>query len=262
MKEKKTNKIMERVDSLLKERNITQRELCNAIGISSPALSGLRKTNGMPSADTALKLSSYFSVSPEWLITGEIVLPESFDSRPAVIIDRIDNLLNKDKNEQSDHFKTFSIIHETFGPILHIVSLIDILNWHYDRCFPEIEKLLLLAKFFNTSFEYVVYGYEQTEEIKKNNDNAKIVPKDEYDYYKNYEKYKTLFWSFDAMYEPDKKYIAQLIRRLFRLRRFAEGRDYDNAYNLEHPLEEPRQKDPNISDEEYDEIYKKSRNGL
>ena len=68
---------------------------------------------------------------------------------------------------------------------------------------------------------------------------------------------KEIIWSYDALYKPDKKYVAQLIARLFRLRRYAEDRDFDFDYNNKHPTEPPRQKDPEISDEEYAERRKK-----
>ena len=44
-----------------------------------------------------------------------------------------------------------------------------------------------------------------------------------------------------------------MVQRLFRLRRRIENHDWDFEYNRQHPTEEPRQKDPDISYEEYAE---------
>ena len=48
-----------------------------------------------------------------------------------------------------------------------------------------------------------------------------------------------------------------MVQRLFRLRQRIENNDWDFDYNRQHPTEEPRQKDPDISDEEYAEKSKK-----
>lgn len=54
-----------------------------------------------------------------------------------------------------------------------------------------------------------------------------------------------------------KKYIVPMVQRLFRLRRRIENNDWDFDYNRQHPTEKPRQKTPDISDEEYAEKSKK-----
>lgn len=65
--------IADRIETLLKERGVKQRELSQKIGVSSPAISSLKKTDGMPSADTALKIACYFGVDPMWLVFGDNV---------------------------------------------------------------------------------------------------------------------------------------------------------------------------------------------
>ena len=144
-------------------------------------------------------------------------------------------------------------------PVANIVSCFDLYNWQFNRIIPSYFQIEGLAKHFHKPLSYIAEGIDNSIPVYIE---TYKVSKDEYDHYKNYEQYKTLFWSYDAMYEPDKKYISNLIRRLFRLRRTVERRDFDIEYNRTHPLEEPRQKDPNISDEEYDEIYKQSCKGV
>lgn len=63
--------MLERIDILIKKNNITQKKLCDSIGISSPAISSLRKTKGVPNAITAWKIADFFNVSTDWLITGK-----------------------------------------------------------------------------------------------------------------------------------------------------------------------------------------------
>ncbi len=63
---------MDRVDFLLAHYKISQIKMCKEIGITSPAISGLRRTNGMPSAAIAYKIANFFHVSLSWLISGVV----------------------------------------------------------------------------------------------------------------------------------------------------------------------------------------------
>ncbi len=67
------NGIADRIELLLKEKGIKQKDLCEQIQISSPAISSLKRTDGIPAADTALKIACYFGVDPIWLVFGENV---------------------------------------------------------------------------------------------------------------------------------------------------------------------------------------------
>lgn len=264
MLEKHRYSVSDRIDSLLEEWNIMQKELCESINISSAAISSLRKSKGMPAADTALKIAGFFNVSPDWLVFGEIKFPKAFESRPSQIYDRIYKLLLEETKLPNPDFSeaqetTFEALH---APILALITKHELINWRDNRNYPSSDSLKAIAKHFNKSYDYIANGIYSREVEDFTNANSLLISQDEYEEYCKYKQYKSLIWSYNAMYEPDKKYIANLIKRLFRLRRTIENRDYDYDYNREHPLEEPRQKDPNISDEEYDEIYKDSRKGL
>lgn len=261
MIEKKPSNITKRIELLLKEWNIKQKDLCEQIQISSPAISSLKRTDGVPSADTALKIANYFKVDPTWLVFGEIDFPKSYDSRPSEIYNRISKLLRKELglDDSYDAFQNETTLVNFHGPILDYVSIADIMNWHADRSFPKTEELMQIAKHFNKTFDYIFKGYHSSKTSAKDdsNDNTFVVPKDEYNDYCRFKNYKYFVYSYDALYEPDKEYVRNLTNRLFRLRRVAENRDFDYDYMRQHPHEPPRQKDPNISDEEYEKKSKK-----
>lgn len=59
-----------RFKSLCESSGKTQKELAKALGISESALVNYKKDR-VPEADALLKISNYFTVSLEWLLTGE-----------------------------------------------------------------------------------------------------------------------------------------------------------------------------------------------
>jgi transcriptional regulator with XRE-family HTH domain len=63
--------IAQRIYSILEERNISQSQLARGTGISQRTISDWRLKGTTPSADKIPILCSYFSVSTDWLLTGE-----------------------------------------------------------------------------------------------------------------------------------------------------------------------------------------------
>lgn len=59
-----------RFKSLCESSGKTQKELAKELGISESALVNYKKDR-VPEADALLKISNYFTVSLEWLLTGE-----------------------------------------------------------------------------------------------------------------------------------------------------------------------------------------------
>lgn len=259
MNSKKQYSIISRIDDLLNQWGVSQKELCDKIKISSAALSSLRKSNGVPAADTAIAISEFFRVDPIWLINGQLNFSDSYDSRPSEVYDRIQKLLREEQNIEDDYDQFYNIttISNFHAPLSDFVSVLDIVNWHYDRAFPKADDLLKIAKHFNKSYNYIAFGYDTPEKSSGNAKDVCTVPKAEYDDYCRFKDYKYFMYSYDCLYEPDQKYISTMVQRLFRLRRRIENTDWDFDYNNKHPTEPPRQKDPEISDEEYAERRKK-----
>lgn len=61
----------ERLERLIKDRGIQQKELADGCGISSNGISTWKVTGSIPRADVAIKIAKYLDVSVEYLITGE-----------------------------------------------------------------------------------------------------------------------------------------------------------------------------------------------
>lgn len=68
--------IYERIDSLSKERKISQKELAEAIGLSSGQIfTNWKSRDSMLGADVAVKIAQFFGVTVEYLVTGETSNP-------------------------------------------------------------------------------------------------------------------------------------------------------------------------------------------
>jgi len=67
---------IELILKLASDKGITQKELSNEIGISTGNLSDWKNKRSKPSTDTLLKISKYFNVSVDYLLTGNEQPPQ------------------------------------------------------------------------------------------------------------------------------------------------------------------------------------------
>lgn len=59
-----------RIDEQLKVKKISQKDMCNGIGISAQAFTNWKSRESIPSADVALKIAQYLNTTVEYLLTG------------------------------------------------------------------------------------------------------------------------------------------------------------------------------------------------
>ncbi len=62
------NKLPERLNELLRDRNISQRKLAKAIEVTSATVSAWCRGIKQPTADNILALSKFFGVSADYLL--------------------------------------------------------------------------------------------------------------------------------------------------------------------------------------------------
>lgn len=65
------SEFVERIDCMLKKKNIKRVSMCEDIGIDTSIITAWNKRNTIPAADTTLKIADYLGVSARWLVTGE-----------------------------------------------------------------------------------------------------------------------------------------------------------------------------------------------
>ena len=61
---------VERIDQLLKEKNLQRSALCDDLGLTHSAISDWKKRGTIPSGDVCLKIAEYLGADVEYLITG------------------------------------------------------------------------------------------------------------------------------------------------------------------------------------------------
>ena len=65
------NDFYARIDELLKERKLTQKDLCQGIGLASNQIyTNWKSRDSMPAADVAFKIAQYLNTTVEYLLTG------------------------------------------------------------------------------------------------------------------------------------------------------------------------------------------------
>ena len=56
---------------LLKERNVSRKELCSAIGVTNSNITGWKNGDYAPSIDVVIQIAHYFNVSTDYLLDLE-----------------------------------------------------------------------------------------------------------------------------------------------------------------------------------------------
>ena len=101
--------IVERIDNLLKERNLNRVVLAEAIGIKPQNISAWSVRGTVPAGDICLKIAEYLNVSIVWLISGkedgmsneERWVLSQWKSLDAVQKDTVRTLLNKWESDRT-----------------------------------------------------------------------------------------------------------------------------------------------------------------
>ena len=62
---------MDRVEVILKQKKLTQKELAEDLSLRRPTLSEWKRNGAVPAADVCIRIADYLNVSVEWLVTGK-----------------------------------------------------------------------------------------------------------------------------------------------------------------------------------------------
>lgn len=66
----------DRFKKLCEKHGKSMKEVCDVIGIKPSAVSNWKKRGSLPNGDTCLKISKYFGVSVDYLMTGQEPAPD------------------------------------------------------------------------------------------------------------------------------------------------------------------------------------------
>lgn len=100
---------IDRLEKILKEKEISKTELAEKIGIRRPTISDWKKNGAIPSGDVCLKIARYLDVSPEWLLGGE-----ERKGGEAVLSEEEKSILRQFKNLTEEQKSTLSALLEHY----------------------------------------------------------------------------------------------------------------------------------------------------
>jgi len=210
MQKQNGSDLVDRIDELLKARNIKRQALCDSVGISLQAITNWKTKNSMPLADTAVRIAEYFGVSVDYLVTGKIPCPYDTELDPEAVVSRIILLL-----QEKTGIPEWQENDALYLPLKDIVSKETLSNWRCKRSIPDTQTLWNISSALKTQFQFLVTG---TTVLDSDYNPHTIELARQYD---------SLIKNIDCLYDSDRQIIENLVSRLFKLKRQIEGIDYD-----------------------------------
>ncbi len=139
--------LLQRIDNLCKEHNISKRTLASIVGISSATMYNWKKS--VPSNDTIQKIANYFGVLPNYL-TGEtdcrtpfqllnqLSATQHYDTSVPITTDKYEQAANLFGPQYSELFKGYDKLNDN-GQNLIMKLINDFAHVkYYQRDFPYI----------------------------------------------------------------------------------------------------------------------------
>lgn len=177
-----------RFKKLRVDKKLTQFQLAKILDISKSNISKYETGNVEPNLETLVKISKYFGVSTDYLLGNEI---EKIDYvTPDVISPNIGKMISILRTERKLTQRD-------------LASLLNVSNgavgmWEIGQRQPDLNMLIVIAKFFNVSTDYLL-GIDHSE--KKNNlilqtDSIQLSPNQ-----------KSLLRAFDQCNEECQQYL-------------------------------------------------------
>ena len=89
----------DRLETRLKERKVTQKELAEFLQIRRPTISDWKKNGAVPPADVALKIAKFLDVDIWWLVFGESQEAPELTAEQKRLLASWEELSESDKEE-------------------------------------------------------------------------------------------------------------------------------------------------------------------
>ncbi len=137
---------MKRLKSLRKEKNLSQKELANLINMSQTGYSQYEREARKISLETLKNLASFYNVSVDYLLELTDIKDKYEESK----INNNSLIRLKEIREDRD------LLQEDIAKILNMSRKG---YSHYESDYSEIpiNKLIILAKYYNVSIDYLLY---------------------------------------------------------------------------------------------------------
>lgn len=179
--------LVETIDLLLKEKNLTRKDFCETINIPASTIATWKTRNIFPTIDVLSLIANNLNVSLDWLINDSSDFENKENilgkySRRSIRL-RIYKALEKKYKEKDERFSDNFSEKETLLRELHkyyfsggYVSYETLLNWSRGRCDIDVYVFNEWSVSLNTTLQYILTGSEM------------LIPSDKEGYSKAFEK--------------------------------------------------------------------------
>lgn len=153
--------LINRIDTVLKEKSLTRKELCENLGILQGTMATWKTKNIFPPVQTLSKIADELEVSLDWLIAGYPgfgVDKETFGeySREAVRERIYKSLIGKDELPSEEELAKIHAENKISFPI----SYQALKNWAKGRISLDMYFFQQMAYKLNTNLQYLLTGQE------------------------------------------------------------------------------------------------------
>lgn len=153
---------VDRIDFVLKQRNIKRQALADEIGFDATNFTQWKKKGHLPDVRTAYQIAKILNISLDWLLTGELpgtwINEEKCDLTITGIFYRIDTLLREilHKNDSESHLKPETM----YIYLMDVVSKEELLDWKEERQKIDFGKLYKIAQRLNVQYQFLLNGQD------------------------------------------------------------------------------------------------------
>lgn len=140
------NNFKERLEEMLVERNISKNQLSKIIGVRPDTIYGYYRKDLMPEIHIAKRISEYFNCSLDYLF-GLSEKVNNDDKNHLTFSDTIKKLIKDNGKSVENTMKELNISDRTYY------------RWQSGESKPLTSMIILLAKYFDVSIDYLVAEY-------------------------------------------------------------------------------------------------------
>lgn len=219
--------LVETIDLLLQEKNITRKDFCKTINIPASTIATWKTRNIFPTIDVLSLIANNLGVSLDWLINDSSnFIDEEKDlgqcSRKS-IRNRVYQSLEKKYKENDERFSDGFLEDENLKKELHeyyfrggYVSYEVLLNWSKGRCDIDLSVFNHWAISLNTTLQFILTGSELLIPSESNGYSSTF----EKDLYEMALKHRHQLYNLDTLTEDRKKTANDILHHLKRLEDF------------------------------------------
>jgi len=202
-------KFVERIDQLLKEKNIKRQALADSIGIDASNFAHWKTKNYLPDVTIAYNIARFLNVSIEWLLTGKLVsewISTDFCKlNPNDIFDRLEDRIRWLTSNHSSESKIKPEI--LYSYLTEIVDKETLLAWKHERLLLDITLLYRISVKLDVQFQWLLTGVDPR------------TPTIEHHVIRLAEKYPSHLKFYDNLPESDINTVDRVTEALFHLTR-------------------------------------------